>query len=557
MKTDTISSRTRVSGWSAPRGGRRPGSVRSGRARSRSRRRSVSSISPSRTSSRASSSRFASLAEAPTSGRSSAGRVPSDLRICVSAPERPRYLTRTASSSLEGAAPAMAARASPATASTRGWATTGSARLGFGRLGELGEGGRIAHGELGQHLAIEQDARLLQRGHERRVRQPRLTAGRVDANDPERPRRPLLLLAVAVRKGAGPEHRLGRCAIQLAPAADVALCLLEHLLAPLARLASTLRAWHSSLPPLSRRISDIGNQNLEPRRFGGRDETGLAQPLPPLRLLGLHHVPLPPAAPFELAGGGRLHTLLRGALRLHFRHVAGLLMLGLRAQHDVQHPPFHPRVVLGDRDVLHGLHHLLEHLPAELRMRHLAALEAHGDLGLVALLEEPAHVLDLEVEVVALGLGAHLHFLDQDRRLLLARFLLPPRLRVLVLAEVHDAADGRLRFRRNLDEVEVLAAREVERLLGRHDAELFALGAHDADLANTDGLVDTDLLCFADRSLLGVGDGERRPRVRGAGGGPPDQERPTVRPGSRAVISRTRSATTRSTATAPTSSPVR
>src|SRR5687768_14929728 len=238
MKTATISSRTRVSGWSPPRGGRRPGNVRSGRARSRWRRRSLSSISPRRTSRTASSARFVSLAAAPTSGRSSAGRVPSDFKIWVRAPERPRYLTRTASSSLEEAAPPMAARASLATASTRGWATTGSARLGFGRLGELGEGGRIAHGEVGQHLAIEQDARFLQRGHEGRIGQPGLAAGRVDANDPQRPRRPLLLLPVPVRKRAGAQYRLGRCAVELAPAADVALRLLEHLLAPLARLAS-------------------------------------------------------------------------------------------------------------------------------------------------------------------------------------------------------------------------------------------------------------------------------------------------------------------------------
>jgi hypothetical protein len=99
---------------------------------------------------------------------------------------------------------------------------------------------------------------------------------------------------------------------------------------------------------------------------------------------------------------------------------------------------------------------------------------------------------------VPLGLRAHLHFLDQDRRLLLARFLLPPGLGVLVLAEVHDAADGRLRFGRYLHEVELLGARRFERLLCRHDAELLALRADHADLANTDRLVDADFLCFAD-----------------------------------------------------------
>src|SRR5438477_3029137 len=233
------------------------------------------------------------------------------------------------------------------------------------------------------------------------------------------------------------------------------------------------------------------------------------------------------------------------------------LMLSLRAQHDVQHPSFHARVVLRHRDVLHRLHHLLQHLPPELGVRHLAPLEADGDLGLVALLQEPAHVLELEVEVVALGLGAHLHFLDLDRRLLLARLLQPARLRVLVLAEVHDAADGRLGLRRDLDEVELLAARRLQRLRGRHDPELLALRAHHADLAGADAFVDTDLLCLADRRLLDVRDGGCRPRARSAGDGPLGHERPTVRLAARVPISRTRSATTRSTGTAPTSSPVR
>src|SRR5439155_296991 len=80
------------------------------------------------------------------------------------------------------------------------------------------------------------------------------------------------------------------------------------------------------------------------------------------------------------------------------------------------------------------------------------------DLGLVALLQEAAHVFQLEVEVVLLRLGPHLDFLDLDGRLLLARFLQSPRLRVLVLAEVHDTAHRRLGVGRDFDEVELLLA---------------------------------------------------------------------------------------------------
>src|SRR5215813_2111245 len=119
---------------------------------------------------------------------------------------------RIASSSADEAAVPMAARASPATASTRGWLTPPSACLGLRGLGELGERAGVADRELGEHLAIEQHAGLLEGRHEARIGQPRLAAGRVDAHDPE-------------------------CALR-------ALLLFEDLLAPLARLRSALRPWH-------------------------------------------------------------------------------------------------------------------------------------------------------------------------------------------------------------------------------------------------------------------------------------------------------------------------
>src|SRR5919204_6052879 len=104
-----------------------------------------------------------------------------------------------ASSSAEEAAAPIAARASAATASTRGWLTPLSARLGLCGLGELGERAGVADRELGEDLAIEQHASLLEGGHEARVRHPGLTARRIDADDPERALRALLLLAVTVR----------------------------------------------------------------------------------------------------------------------------------------------------------------------------------------------------------------------------------------------------------------------------------------------------------------------------------------------------------------------
>ena len=140
----------------------------------------------------ASSSRLASLAAAPDHRPLVGGSVPSERSSWVSAPWRPRKRTRRAFEIGRGAPRALdrALRASPAMASTRGCAAAtspgaSSARLRLGRLGELGEGRRVADRHLGEHLAIEQDAGLLQRGDEHGVREPGLRAGRVDPGDPQ------------------------------------------------------------------------------------------------------------------------------------------------------------------------------------------------------------------------------------------------------------------------------------------------------------------------------------------------------------------------------------
>src|SRR5262249_4219324 len=107
---------------------------------------------------------------------------------------------------------------------------------------------------------------------------------------------------------------------------------------------------------------------------------------------------------------------------------------------------------------------------------------------------EVADVAHLEVDVVTARLRADLHFLQHGRGRLLARLLRLLLLRVAELAEVHDAADGRVRGGCDLDQVEVLLLREPERVLGRHDAQLGAVGADDAALARADVGVDAGLV---------------------------------------------------------------
>ena len=93
--------------------------------------------------------------------------------------------------------------------------------------------------------------------------------------------------------------------------------------------------------------------------------------------------------------------------------------------------------------------------------------------------------------VVVLGdLGPELDLADVDLRLVLLGLLDLLGLLVLVLRVVQDAADGRLGLGGDLDEVELLALRVAQRLLGRHDADLLAGLVDEPDLGNADALVD-------------------------------------------------------------------
>src|SRR5213596_1829377 len=95
--------------------------------------------------------------------------------------------------------------------------TLSSASLGFERGLRLGrdrrERGRVAHCEVGEHLAVELDFGLVAAGYELVVGKALLPRCGVDADDPEAAEDALLLLAVAVRVDIGVEDRLLRLAV--------------------------------------------------------------------------------------------------------------------------------------------------------------------------------------------------------------------------------------------------------------------------------------------------------------------------------------------------------
>src|SRR6185436_12251073 len=112
---------------------------------------------------------------------------------------------------------------------------------------DRGERGLVAHGEVGEHLAVDVDLRLLQPRHEARVVHAELAHRGVDARDPQRADHPLLVAAVAVGVLPRLHHRLLGDAIDVAAAAAEALRLLEDLLVARARRDASFYAWHGAL----------------------------------------------------------------------------------------------------------------------------------------------------------------------------------------------------------------------------------------------------------------------------------------------------------------------
>ena len=55
----------------------------------------------------------------------------------------------------------------------------------FSDLNQLGERGGIAHGQIGQHFAIDRHTGFLQAEHELAVRQAADAGGSIDARDPQ------------------------------------------------------------------------------------------------------------------------------------------------------------------------------------------------------------------------------------------------------------------------------------------------------------------------------------------------------------------------------------
>src|SRR5262249_44131292 len=155
--------------------------------------------------------------------------------------------------------------------------------------------------------------------------EPELTTSGIDPDDPERARPPLLLLAPPVGERAGAQDGLRRRAIELPPAAEVPLGLLEDFLPALAGLGPALGPWHVGgllccTVLASEARLEIGNEHVQARLVDLRDHRRLAELALALGRLALQLVALPSAPALELSGCGALEPLRGRTLRLHLGH---------------------------------------------------------------------------------------------------------------------------------------------------------------------------------------------------------------------------------------------
>jgi hypothetical protein len=119
----------------------------------------------------------------------------------------------------------------------------------------------------------------------------------------------------------------------------------------------------------------------------------------------------------------------------------------------------------------------------------LSSPEKYSGFDLVALLQESDDVVLFEIVVVVIRVGSKLHFLDRDVLLVLLRFVKFLVQLVKVLPVVHDPANRRLCSRRYLYQIQAPLFRDLQRLLRRHNAELFILVVDDSNLSRPDALV--------------------------------------------------------------------
>src|SRR5215831_11316727 len=272
-KSVSIRNRACVTGCKPPGSSPRPGSVTSMRPAASWRSMSARSSTMRRASMADCSCSLASLMRAPAAGRSEAGSAPSVLSCSVSTPFFPSQCTRASSSATRSAHASTAASAScvRAVRSAKSRPPSADAESGLRLLRERTEGRRVVHRDVGEHLAVDLHAGLVQSVDDAAVGKAVDTRRRVDARDPERAELALVLPPVAVGVLPRLDDGLLRRAIDLAPGIVVALRLTKNFLVTATGRHATLYSCHGAA-----RLTLIGKKLLETAHIGVVHETRAA-----------------------------------------------------------------------------------------------------------------------------------------------------------------------------------------------------------------------------------------------------------------------------------------
>src|SRR5216683_5821931 len=166
--------------------------------------------------------------------------------------------------------------------------------------------------------------------------------------------------------------------------------------------------------------------------------------------------------------------------------------LFIRCQNQVQRIAFLPWTELHQTFLVDVLDQTLQNLAAQALPRHFASPEEDGRFHLVSFVEEAQYMILLGFVVVIVHVDTKLHFFDRNGLLLFLGFPLALFVLVQEFPIIHDAANRRLRGRGNFHQVQVSFAGHLERLEGRHHANLFPFVTDHANFARPDALVHAD-----------------------------------------------------------------
>ena len=125
-------------------------------------------------------------------------------------------------------------------------------------------------------------------------------------------------------------------------------------------------------------------------------------------------------------------------------------------------------------------------------MSALPATEADRDLDPVSIGQELACAAHLRVYIVIVCFRPQANLFEHDPLLALARLSFPFGLLVPILAIVKQAADWGYGLRRHFYQVQIPFAGQTQGVLDRQDTQLFAFLVNDADLTDSNGLVDAE-----------------------------------------------------------------